>query len=111
MKNPKFQIYTAEDGQFRFRLRASNGEIILVSEAYTSKGGGQKGIQSVKENALIDSRFKRKTGSDGKPYFLLVAANGEVIGQGESYSSEAARDKGIKSVQKTASDAPVEDLG
>jgi len=47
----KFELFTDTSGQFRFRLKAGNSEIIATSEAYTSKGGAENGIRSVKENA------------------------------------------------------------
>jgi len=47
----KFEIYKDAAGKFRFRLRAPNGEIISTGEAYASKDGCQKGIESVKTNA------------------------------------------------------------
>lgn len=48
---PKFEIYKDSSGQFRFRLKAPNGEIIAVGEAYTTKDACRNGIASVKENA------------------------------------------------------------
>ena len=50
-KNPKFEIYTDKAGEFRFRLKARNGEIILASEGYTAKAGCLNGIESVRKNA------------------------------------------------------------
>ena len=49
--NPKFEIYTNKAGQFRFRLKAANGEKILASEPYTSKSACKNGIESVRKNA------------------------------------------------------------
>lgn len=49
--NPKFELYTDQGGQFRFRLKARNGEIIAVSEAYTTKAACENGIASVRKNA------------------------------------------------------------
>lgn len=51
--NPKFEMYTDKTGQFRFRLKARNGEIILVSEGYMAKAGCENGIASVQKNAEI----------------------------------------------------------
>jgi len=51
MPEPQFEIHKDAAGKFRFRLRAPNGEIIAVSEAYESKDGCKNGIASVKENA------------------------------------------------------------
>lgn len=108
--NPKFQIFSGKDDQFYFRLRAENGEIILSSEGYTAKASCENGIRSVKENAVNSDRFERKTTKNGRPYFVLKAANHEVIGSSETYSSEQSRDMGIASVMSNAPIAPVEDL-
>ncbi len=48
---PKFEIYKDAAGKFRFRLKAPNGETIATGEAYESKDGCKKGIESVKTNA------------------------------------------------------------
>jgi uncharacterized protein YegP (UPF0339 family) len=47
----KFEVYNDAAGKFRFRLKAGNGEIIAVGEAYESKAGALNGIESVKKNA------------------------------------------------------------
>jgi uncharacterized protein YegP (UPF0339 family) len=49
----KFEIYQDKSGEFRFRLKAGNGETIAVSEGYTTKSSCKKGIESVKKNAPI----------------------------------------------------------
>lgn len=51
LDNPKFEIYIDKAGQFRFRLRAPDGENILVSQGYTAKASCKNGIASVKNNA------------------------------------------------------------
>ena len=50
-KHPKFEVYTDKAGEFRFRLKATNGEIIAVSEGYKAMSGCMNGIESVKKNA------------------------------------------------------------
>lgn len=50
-KNPKFEVYTDKAGEFRFRLKATNGQIIATGEGYKSKSGCMNGIESVKKNA------------------------------------------------------------
>lgn len=106
----KFELYTDKAGEFRFRLKAGNGQIILASEGYAAKGGAMNGIESVKKNAAEDARFERKESKSGKPMFNLLAANHQVIGTSELYESEAARDNGIESVKKNAPDAEVVDM-
>ena len=49
----KFEVYKDSSGQFRFRLRSANNEIIAVSEAYTGKASCMNGIESVKTNAPV----------------------------------------------------------
>lgn len=47
----KFELYKDKAGKFRFRLKAGNGEIIAVGEAYESKASAKNGIESVQKNA------------------------------------------------------------
>jgi len=47
----KFELYKDKSGKFRFRLKAPNGQIIAVSEAYNSKTSAKNGIASIKKNA------------------------------------------------------------
>lgn len=51
-KNPKFEIYTDKAGEFRFRLKATNGQIIATGEGYKTHVNCVKGIESVKKNAV-----------------------------------------------------------
>ena len=51
LTNPKFEVYKDKKGEFRFRLKATNGNILCASEGYTSKEGCMKGIKSVVSNA------------------------------------------------------------
>ncbi len=106
----KFEIYQDKANEYRFRLKARNGQIILASEGYSQKSSCEKGINSVKTNASIDLRFERKETKSGAPMFNLKAANGQVIGTSEAYSSESARDNGIASVMENAPEAAVQDL-
>lgn len=47
----KFEITKDKAGKYRFRLKAGNGEIIAVSEAYETRASAKNGIESVKKNA------------------------------------------------------------
>ena len=51
-KHPKFEVYTDKAGEFRFRLKATNGQIIAVSEGYKAIACCMNGIESVKKNAV-----------------------------------------------------------
>jgi hypothetical protein len=63
----------------------------------------------VKVNSPLDSRYEKLTSSDGKPYFVLKAANHEKIGTSETYSSKQAMENGIAAVKKVGPKAPVND--
>lgn len=94
-----YELSKTSSGQFRFVLRAANAETILASEHYTTLPAAKSGIASVQANSPIDERYEKKVAKDGKPYFNLKAANHQIIGTSEQYSTEAARDKGIASVK------------
>ena len=51
LTHPKYELYKDKGGQFRFRLKASNGEIIAVSEGYKGKASAKNGISSIGRNA------------------------------------------------------------
>ena len=105
----KFELYTDKAGEFRFRLKASNGQIILASEGYKQKASAENGIASVRKNAPEDARYERKETKSGGHMFNLKATNGQVIGTSESYTSTSARENGIESVKKNAPDASLDD--
>lgn len=52
IKHPKFEVYTDKAGEFRFRLKASNGQIIAVGEGYTTLKNCLAGVASVQKNAV-----------------------------------------------------------
>ena len=107
-----FVISKRKNGEFQFVLKAGNGQVILASEGYTTKAACENGIESVRKNSQVDARFDRLEAKNGKPYFNLKATNGQIIGNSELYESVAARENGVVSVAKNASDADVkEDLG
>src|SRR5262245_57449568 len=106
----KFEIQKAPDGHFHFHLNATNGEIIFSSQQYKAKASALGGIESVKSNAPAAAHFERKTSRGEQPYFILKAANGETLACSQMYSSTAAMEKGIESVNASAPTASVDDL-
>ena len=106
----KFEIKKAKNGQFYFNLKAGNGEIILTSEMYTTKASANNGIASVKKNSTDPGRYDRRESKNGKDFFVLKAANHQVVGNSEMYNSKAGMENGIQSVTKNAGSAEVVDL-
>lgn len=103
----KFVITVRKNGEFQFNLKAVNGQVILTSEGYSSKAACLNGIESVKKNAVEEKKFEVNEANNGKFFFNLKAANGQVIGTSQMYASMDTMKTGIASVMKNAPEAPV----
>lgn len=58
--HPKFEVYQDKAGEYRFRLKARNGQIVAVSEGYQQLAGCLNGVESVKNNAPDSKVIKRE---------------------------------------------------
>jgi hypothetical protein len=107
----KFEVYqSGQKNEFRFRLKADNGQIILSSEGYTTKPACLNGIESVKKNAADAKRFTKTTTPTNMFRFAITAANSQIIGTSQNYKSESGRNNGIASVMKNAAKAEVKEV-
>ena len=106
----KFEIKKTNSGQYMFNLKARNGQIILTSEHYQQKASAENGIEAVRKSAADDFRFERKSAKSGQPFFVLKAANGQIVGRSEMYASGVAMENGIQSVMLNAIGARVVDV-
>jgi uncharacterized protein YegP (UPF0339 family) len=107
----KFEVYqSGKKNEYRFRLKADNGQIILSSEGYASKAGCMNGIASVKKNVKDPKRFLKTTTPGNMFRFAVVAANKEVIGTSQNYKSESGRNNGIDSVSRNAVKAEIKEV-
>ncbi len=119
----KFLIKKTADDGYVFNLKAGNGEVIAVSEIYTTLAACENGIASVRKNAVdanledqtIDNfekathpKFEVYKDKKGEFRFRLKAKNGETIATGEGYASKAGCLNGIESIRKNAPEAEVE---
>jgi len=105
-----FEIFTDKKGEYRFRLKSSNGQTVLSSEGYSSKSGATNGIKSVQNNCGDDARYTRTTTKSGGFGFSLTAKNKQVIGTSQTYKSASGRDNGIAAVARAANGAKIVDL-
>lgn len=116
----KFAVKTVKTG-IKFNLKANNGEIIAVSEVYTTKSACLNGIESVRKNAPIapvedqtvegfaaetNPKFEVYVDKAGEFRFRLKARNGEIIAASEGYKAKASCLNGIDSIKRNA-DSPV----
>ncbi|MBQ0037429.1 MAG: YegP family protein [Clostridiales bacterium] len=117
----KFVVKTTKTG-FVFNLKAGNGEVIAVSEVYTTENACMKGIASVKKNAVAakledqtvegfekvtNPKFEVYTDKAGEFRFRLKARNGEIIATGEGYKAKASCLNGIDSIRRNAPEAEI----
>ena len=106
----KFEIYKDKRGEFRFRLKASNGEIILASDGYKSRSSCMNGVASVQKNGSNPDRYQGNQANNGKHHFVMKAGKHQIIGTSQLYDSERSMMTGMKSVRKKAVAAKVDDL-
>lgn len=117
----KFEVKQTKTG-YRFNLKAGNGEIIAVSETYTTEAACLNGIESIRKNApvaLVEDqtaagfetqkhpKFEMYLDKAGEYRFRVKAKNGEIIATGESYKTKAGCLNGIDSIKRNAPDSPV----
>lgn len=104
-RRESFELFKGEDGKAYFHLRASNGEIMLGSQGYTSSSSARGGIASVLANGSDAASYEIFETADGGWALRLVAANGEVIARGESYSSKSNATRAVNRLAEILSDS------
>ena len=105
----KFEVYKDKAGEFRFRLKAANGQNILGSEGYKAKASCMNGIESVRKNSQDEARIEKKETKSGKFNFSVKSSNGQIVGVSQTYDSESGCRNGMKSVAECARDATIDD--
>jgi uncharacterized protein len=92
----KFTLSQSTDGQFRFRLEAGNGAVLLASEAYATRTSAINGILSVQTNGVDSLRYEVAPATHGFVVHLR-AGNGQIIGTSEPYATSASAARGVSS--------------
>jgi uncharacterized protein YegP (UPF0339 family) len=107
----KFEVYqSSKNKEFRFRLKADNGQTILSSEGYTTKASCLNGIESVKKNSADPKRFTKSKTPTNMFRFSITAANSQIIGTSQNYKSESGCENGMESVKRNAPKAEVKEV-
>jgi len=94
----RFEVFAGNDGRYYFNLHAANGEIVLQSQGYSSEAAALNGTFSVADNGVIVSAYDILQAVDGGFYFNLKAANGQVIGTSEVYSTKYDAQRGRNAI-------------
>lgn len=104
-----FECYKVKAGEFRFRLVSENGDVMLSSDAYKSKLGCTKAIESVRVNSANPDNFVRELTESGRHQFSLVSLNGRTIGTSQLFDSPTGYTNGITGVARLARGASLND--
>jgi len=94
----RFDVFRGTDGRYYFNLHAANGEIVLVSQGYSSEESAYNGTFSVADNGIFETNYDLNDSADGGAYFTLQARNGQTIGVSETYSTRSNARRGCDSV-------------
>ncbi|HET9993512.1 MAG TPA: YegP family protein, partial [Kofleriaceae bacterium] len=97
----RVSIEQGSTNQFRFNVFASNGQVVLSSESYTTAAAAWNGAFAVQDAATLDASFAIKTSADNRFYFTLTAQNGQIVGISQMYTTQASAQAGIASVKAT----------
>lgn len=106
----KFEIYTGNNGEYYFRLKAANGQNILASEGYKTKASAANGVESVRKNCGREGAFECREAKNGKHYFIIKATNGQEIGRSQMYASMSGCTNGMESVKTNGCSDRCDDL-
>lgn len=117
----KFIVKQTKTG-YVFNLKAGNGEVIAVSEVYSTEAACLKGVASVQTNApianledqtvegfetAVNPKFEVYTDKAGEFRFRLKARNGQIIATGEGYKAKPSCMNGIDSIRRNAPEADI----
>ena len=104
----KFEVYQVGD-IFRYNLKASNGEILVESELYSSKDGALSAIETL-QNSLESCEFKVSKDKKGLYQFKVLAGNHRILVTSANYTSESNANKAIESFKRFVVDANIVEL-
>lgn len=90
-----------------FTLNAANGDTLLTSELYTTKGGAEYALVIVRKHTEINTSYQRKVAISGALFFTLQPVSGELLATSEMFSSIAARERAIRSALRNGPFAPL----
>lgn len=94
-----FELSVSNGTQYRFVLKANNGEIVLSSGGYESLSEARNAIGFVQAFCQLDRCYEKRTAHNSQSYFVLKGAGSEVVGMSQPYPSDVERDAAINSMK------------
>ena len=95
-----YQLIESSDGRASFQLRAGNHEVILSGAPHHSRDAALLAVEWLRANGTDPKRFERRTTASGGRYFVVLKADGELLGRSATYGRSSGLDVGIASVQR-----------
>ncbi len=103
-------ILRKKEGDSPFSFVFKDGDkVLLKSENYKAKKSALNGIESVRKNSQIDSRYELKTAKNGKFFFNIKASNGQIVATSAFFNSEEDRKEAIEKIKKEAPNASLKE--
>ncbi len=103
-------ILRKKEGSSPFSFVFKDGDkVLLKSENYKAKKSALNGIESVRKNSQIDSRYELKTAKNGKFFFNIKASNGQIVATSTFFNSEEERKEAIEKIKKEAPNASLKE--
>ena len=104
----KYEVYT--DGtSYYYNLKASNGELLIKSEAYASKDSVLLAIEAIKRNIEVGTISVRED-KHGLYQFVLTAKNHRILVMSANYSTEKRAQSASESFKRFAATSPVVEI-
>lgn len=92
---PDVQLWQDTSGQYFFHLRAGNHAVLVTSEGYSTRTAALGGLLSVLDNGSRTDRYSLLVAANGQHYFVLLAANKQVLATSETYTTTSAAKAGV----------------
>ncbi len=98
------------ENEYRFKLKAQNGKVLLTSISFSNKKEASNTIEYLKSSPSKELSFERKTNFEGKFLYNLKNEHGSLIGHSQLYSSEAGLENGISNLKRRINSLSEADL-
>jgi uncharacterized protein YegP (UPF0339 family) len=108
----KFEIYKDNAMEFRWRLKAANGETLATSgQGYKAKADCKKGVERIMKDAADKLKFEVYDDNKKESRFRIIASNGQTIGSSsQGYKAKADCEHAVDLIKQGAKDADVSDM-
>ena len=106
--NGKYEVYT-DGAKYFYLLKASNGEVLVVSEMYASKDSVYNAIDAIKRNS-VDGRVLVAKDKKDLYQFTLLAKNNRKLVMSANYPTERGAVSASESFKRFAANSNIVEI-